>query len=104
MTKFAPFILFSPVPNKNFNMLGVETPASYLGLSKINLLISDYSTSLIVGSLMNVQTVSIIDMVEITDYERYKFWKKYLNMGSKQKETLFPKNIFELISICKYYL
>jgi hypothetical protein len=72
-------------------------------IPSISVLISDYSTSLLVASKMGVQAVSILDMVEVTDHERHKFWKKYLIAGCGIKPILFPKNMIELLKICQSY-
>jgi hypothetical protein len=72
-------------------------------LPSISLLISDYSTSLLVASKMGVQAVSILDMVEVTDSVRHKFWKQYLEAGCGVKPILFPKNMNELLKICNLY-
>ena len=72
-------------------------------IPSISVLISDYSISLLVASKMGVQAVSILDMVEVTDCERHKFWKQYLKAYCGIKPILFPKNMIELLKICQSY-
>ena len=66
----------------------------------IDILITDYSTALITASLNGVKTISIMDMVDINDVERYNFWKNYSIMGSEVNPILFPKNLADLIELC----
>lgn len=66
----------------------------------VDILVSDYSTCLITASMMGVQAVSIIDMVEITNPDRHAFWKNYLTKWNVKKEILFPKDVGELMAIC----
>jgi len=66
----------------------------------LKLVISDYSTSLVACSRLGIKAVSIIDMVNITDQKRYRFWKMYLLNGNKKNPVLFPRNLDELTKLC----
>lgn len=67
--------------------------------NQIYVLISDYSLSLINMSQLGVKTISIMDMLTITNQEKYSFWKEYLSLSGAN--IFFPKNMDQLIEICK---
>jgi hypothetical protein len=64
----------------------------------IAVLISDYSTSLISMSHLNVRSISIIDMIRVIDDKKYSFWKNYLLQSGSN--IYFPNNMNELINLC----
>ncbi len=65
---------------------------------QIFVVISDYSLSLINMSQLGVKTISILDMLKVTDQEKYAFWKEYLSLSGTN--IFFPNNIGHLIEIC----
>jgi hypothetical protein len=61
-----------------------------------DILISDYSTSLITCANKGLKTISILGMAEVRDEKIFKFWKRWL---TKHNSTypLFPNSLEKLI-------
>jgi hypothetical protein len=64
-----------------------------------DILISDYSTSLITCANMGLPTFSILGMAEVTDEKIFKHWKQWLTKHNF-KYPLFPNSLEKLI----YYI
>jgi hypothetical protein len=92
---------------KNFEFQGSRLINNKLMLEEIcsnnDILISDYSTSLITCANIGLPTISILGMAKVIDEKLFKFWKLWLTKHNR-KYPLFPSSIQELISYSKKHL
>ena len=95
-------IKYSPRAKK-FEFQGSRLINNKLMLEEIctnnDILISDYSTSLITCANAGLSTISILDMSEVIDKKLFKFWKQWLTKRNF-KYPLFPNTLERLI----YYI
>lgn len=62
-----------------------------------DVIIADYSTSLITCANKGIKTISILDMAEVTDKKIFNFWKIWLKKHNS-KYPVFPKNSKQLLN------
>lgn len=95
-------IKYSPRAKK-FEFQGSRLINNKLMLEEIcsnnDILISDYSTSLITCANIGLPTISILGMAEVIDEKLFKFWKQWLTKRN-YKYPLFPNTLERLI----YYI
>jgi hypothetical protein len=95
-------IKYSPRAKK-FEFQGSRLINNKLMLEEIcsnnDILISDYSTSLITCANIGLPTISILGMAEVIDEKLFKFWKQWLTKRNF-KYPLFPNTLERLI----YYI
>jgi hypothetical protein len=85
---------------KKFEFQGSRLINNKLMLEEIctdnDILISDYSTSLITCANIGLPTISILGMAEVIDEKLFKFWKQWLTKHNR-KYPFFPNNFEKLI-------
>jgi len=62
-----------------------------------DVIIADYSTSLITCANKGIKTISILDMAKVTDKKMFNFWKIWLKKHNS-KYPVFPKNLKQLLN------
>lgn len=67
-----------------------------------DIIITDYSTSLITCANKGIKTISILDMAEVTDKKMFNFWKAWLKKHNS-KYPVFPKNSKQLLNYISVY-
>lgn len=67
-----------------------------------DIIITDYSTSLITCANKGIKTISILDMAEVTDKKMFNFWKAWLKKHNS-KFPVFPKNTKQLLNYIRVY-
>ena len=93
-------IKYSPRANK-FEFQGSRLINNKLMLEEIcstnDIIIADYSTSLITCANAGLPTISILGMAKVQNKKLFNFWKRWLTKRNA-KYPLFPNNSQELIS------
>ena len=96
-------IKYSPRANK-FEFQGSRLINNKLMLEEIcstnDIIIADYSTSLITCANIGLPTISILGMAEAIDEKLFKFWKQWLTKRNF-KYPLFPNSLEKLIYCIK---
>ena len=91
---------------KNFEFQGSRLINNKLMLEEIcsdnDILISDYSTSLITCANADLPTISILAMAKVKNKKLFNFWKRWLTKHNA-KYPLFPNSNQELISCIRKY-